>query len=175
MAKTESDRRAGGGPEGMPPRYRVYDIDALVYDASGNVIGEWTDTQELWLEPPTIAVRRTRQLPDGSTVVYEDRGQLGPDFQISGDDGFGGAWSGRPLPQDGMLFTQGTGPTASFYMTNWVLEPGEERCLRVIDVHEPVAFLTETELQPGRYYVRTRDHLRSASDDVPDAMKRPAS
>ncbi len=175
MATTESEERAEGGDQGMPPRYRVYDIDTLVYDASGNVVAEWRDQQELWLEPPVIAVRRTRKLPDGSSIVYEDRGKLGPDFQISGDDGFGGAWSGRPLPQEGMIFTQGRGPKASFYMTSWVDQPGEERCLRVLDVHEPVAFLTEEPLPPGRYFVRTRDHLRSASNDVPDSMKHPAS
>jgi hypothetical protein len=175
MATTQSDQRAESGDEGMPPRYRVYDIDAVVYDMSGNIVAEWNDVQELWLEPPAIAVRRTRSLPDGSSIVYEDRGKLGPDFQITGDDGFGGAWSGRPLPQDGMLFTQGSGPTVSFYMTNWVDKPGEERCLRVLDVHEPVAFLSESPLEPGRYYVRTHDHLRSASDDVPDSMKHPAS
>jgi hypothetical protein len=176
MAKTETDQQADDH-EGMPPPYRVYDIDAALYDASGNVVAEWRDTQELWLQPPTIAVRRTRELSGGKNIVYEDRGKLGADFQISGDDGFGGTWSGRPLPQEGMIFTQGTGPKASFHMTSWQVEgqQGEERCLRVIDVHEAVPFLTEEALPPGRYYVRTRDHLRSASGEVPDSMKQPAS
>jgi hypothetical protein len=173
MSTTEADHAADTGAGGMPPAYRVYDIDATVYDASGNLVAEWRDVQELWLEPPNICVRRTRELPGGKKVVYEDRGQLGPDFGISGDDGFGGKWSGRPFPQDQTLYTQGQGPKASFTMTNWIESPTEEHCLRVLDVHEPTVFLTEEPLAPGRYYVRTRDHVRSASNDVPDDMKQP--
>lgn len=173
---TETDREApeaAGG--GMPPAYRVYDIDATMYDASGNLVAEWRDVQELWLQPPSIAVRRTRELADGKTIVYEDRGQFGPDFSISGDDGFGGRWAGRPFPQDGIIYTEGEGPKVAFTMTSWVERQGEEHCLRVMDVREPVQFLNEEPLAPGRYYVRTRDHLRSASADVPDSIKQPLS
>jgi hypothetical protein len=172
MSTTEAEH-ADGPPPGMPPAFRVYDIDAIVYDPSGTVIAEWRDLQELWLEPPNICVRRTRELPDGTTVVYEDRGQLGQDFSISGTDGFGGTWSGRPLPQDQTLYTEGSGPKASFTMTNWIESQSEEHCLRVLDVHEPTVFLTDKPLEPGRYYIRTRDHLRSASNDVPESMKKP--
>jgi hypothetical protein len=161
----------GAGAPGLPPPYRIYDIDATLFDSSGALVAEWRDVQEVWLDPPAIAVRRTRQLPDGGTVVYEDRGQLGQDFGISGDDGFGGRWGGRPFPQEGIVYTEGHGATASFSMTSWIEKPGEEHCLRVLDVHEAVPFLTDEPLQPGRYYVRTRDHLRSASDEVPQSMK----
>ncbi|MGH9025597.1 MAG: hypothetical protein ACRDWD_05685, partial [Acidimicrobiia bacterium] len=116
-----------------------------------------------------------RELPDGGAVTYEDRGELGPDFRIAGTDGFGGSWSGRPFPQDGIVFTQGEGDKASFTMTSWTERQGEEHCLRVLDVHEPVAFLTDQPLEPGRYYIRTRDHLRSVSNDVPGEMKKPLS
>lgn len=161
--------------EGPPPRFRVYDIDATLYDAEGNVAAEWEDVQEVWLEPPTLVARRTRTLPDGSTVQYEDRGKLDQHLKIGGADGFGGDWGGRPFLQDGIIFTQGSGKKASFWMTSWTESPGEEHCLRVLDVHEPTAFLTEKPLEPGRYYVRTRDHLRVATDDVPDEMKQPLS
>ncbi|MGQ0804382.1 MAG: hypothetical protein ACT4PI_11040 [Actinomycetota bacterium] len=173
MATKAEQAGSGVAGQGPPPPYRIYDIDATMYDASGNVVAEWRDVQEVWLEPPAIAVRRTRELPGGKKLVYEDRGKLGPDFRISGDDGFGGSWGGRPFPQDGIVFTEGKGSKASFAMTSWTETPGEEHCLRVLDVHEPVPFLTEDELAPGRYYVRTRDHLRSASDEVPDSMKQP--
>lgn len=174
MATNTDEAGSAAAGEGPPPPYRIYDIDATLYDASGNVVAEWRDVQEVWLEPPSIAVRRTRELPDGKKVVYEDRGQLGPDFRISGGDGFGGDWGGRPFPQDGIVFTEGKGANASFVMTSWTETPGEEHCLRVLDVHEPVAFLTEDKLTPGRYYVRTRDHMRSASDEVPESMKQSA-
>lgn len=175
MATKIDQAESGAGASGMPPPYRIYDIEATLYDSSGNVVAEWRDVQEVWLEPPAIAVRRSRQLPEGGTIVYEDRGQLGPDFGISGDDGFGGTWAGRPFPQEGIVFTEGTGPKASFSMTSWTEKHGEEHCLRVLDVHEPVPFLSEAPLPPGRYYVRTRDHLREASSEVPDSMKaRPA-
>lgn len=159
--------------EGPPPRYRVYDIDVTLYDAEGKVVSEWQDVQELWLEPPTLAVRRTRTLGDGTTVQYEDRGKLDDTLQIGGDDGFGGDWGGRPFLQDGIFFTQGAGKKASFWMTSWTEQPGEEHCLRVLDVHQAVPFLSDEPLAPGRYYVRTRDHLRIANDDVPDEMKQP--
>jgi len=173
MATTDTDPTGAGAAQGPPPPYRIYDIDVTVYDASGTQVAEWRDVQELWLEPPVICVRRTRELPGGKEIVYEDRGTLGPDFRISGEDGFGGSWSGRPFPQDGIVFTEGKGSKASFTMTNWTESPGEEHCLRVLDVHEPVAFLSEEPFAPGRYYVRTRDHLRSASAEVPDSIKKP--
>lgn len=168
---TKVDQTESGAEQGMPPPYRIYDIDATLYDSAGNVVAEWRDVQEVWLEPPDIAVRRTRQLPGGGAIVYEDRGQLGADFGISGVDGFGGSWAGRPFPQDGIIFTEGKGAKASFSMTSWTESQGEEHCLRVLDVHEAVSFLTEEPLPPGRYYVRTRDHLRSASGEVPDPMR----
>jgi hypothetical protein len=160
---------------GLPPKYRVYDIDVVVYDATGQVVETWEDVQELLLDPPHIAVRRTRSYDDGDPVVYEDRGTFNPDFSFTGVDGFGGTWSGRPLPEAGVLFAEGHGERADFWMTNWVDSEKEEHCLRVLHAKTPISFLSRTELSPGRYYIRTRDHVRSASDDVPDAMLAPAS
>jgi hypothetical protein len=160
---------------GLPPKYRVYDIDVVVYDATGQVVETWKDVQELLLDPPHIAVRRTRLYDDGDPVVYEDRGMFNPDFSFTGVDGFGGTWSGRPLPEAGVLFAEGHGENADFWMTNWADSENEEHCLRVLHVKTPICFLSRTELSPGRYYIRTRDHVRSASDDVPDAMIAPAN
>ena len=129
---------------------------------------------ELWLEPPNIAVRRTRTLDDGGTIRYEDRGTVDQNLNITGKDGYGGDWTGRAFPADGTFYLEGNNGSASFKMTSWTLEPGkEERCMRVVDVHEPTAFLTEEPLAPGRYYVRTFDHLREVSTDVPDELKEP--
>ena len=160
---------------GLPPKYRVYDIDVVVYDAGGNVVESWRDVQELLLDPPNIVVRRTRPYEDGDPVVYEDRGTFNPDFSFSGVDGFGGEWLGRPLPQEGVFYTEGHGERVDFWMTSWAESVTEEHCLRVMQVKSPVCFLSRNELSPGRYYVRTRDHLRSKSDDVPDAIITPAN
>jgi hypothetical protein len=159
---------------GLPPKYRVYDIDVVVYDAAGQTVDSWEDVQEVFMEPPQIAVRRTRSYEEGDPVVYEDRGTFNPDFSFAGVDGFGGTWSGRPLPEAGVIFTEGHGEQADFWMTSWVESEKEEHCLRVLHAKRPIQFLSRKELSPGQYYVRTRDHLRSASDDVPDAMIKPA-
>ena len=161
-------------PDGPPPPYMRFEIDAVLVDDDGKVIDSWQDIQELWVGPPNIAVRRTRTLPGGKTLTYEDRGTLDETMRISGKDGFGGTWSGRFL-ETGVLHTQGSGGKSSFHMTNWTFTQGEQACLRVLDVNEPVAFLTEQPLAPGRYYVHTEDHLREVSGDVPDSLKRPLS
>ncbi|MGH8196302.1 MAG: hypothetical protein ACREQ8_18190 [Woeseiaceae bacterium] len=155
---------------GLPPKYRVYDIEVVVYDAAGQVVESWEDVQELLIDPPNIAVRRTRSYEDGDPVVYEDRGTFNTDFSFAGVDGFGGTWSGRPIPQAGVLFAEGHGERADFWMTNWVESDREEHCLRVLHAKTPVRFLSRKELSPGRYYIRTRDHVRSASDEVPEDM-----
>lgn len=174
MAQTDTQPPAGH--EGPPPPYMVYDIDATLIEEDGTVRAEWKDVQELWLEPPNIAVRRTRELPDGTTIRYEDRGTVNEHLEISGTDGFGGKWSGHAFPELGEVYTAGEGPKASFSMQNWTPgDRGEERCLRVLTVKEPVRFLTEDPLPPGKYYIRTFDHLRNASGEVPDEMKRPLS
>lgn len=160
---------------GLPPKFRVYDIDAVLYDAEGRVVESWRDLQELVLDPPNIVVRRTRPYDDGDSVVYEDRGTFNPDFSFSGTDGFGGSWLGRPLPQEGVFYTEGHGERVDFSMTSWAESQTEEHCLRVLEVKSPVAFLSRNELSPGRYYVRTRDHLRSKSDEVPDHMMKSAA
>jgi hypothetical protein len=159
---------------GLPPKYRVYDIEAVVYDAAGQIVESWEDVQEVLFDPPTIAVRRTRSYEEGDPVVYEDRGMFNADFSFSGVDGFGGTWSGRPLPEAGVIFTEGHGERADFWMTSWFESEKEEHCLRVLHAKAPIRFLSRKELSPGRYYIRTRDHVRSASDDVPDAMTKPA-
>lgn len=157
--------------QGPPPPYMRFEIDATLVDDDGKLVDQWQDTQELWVEPPDIAVRRTRKLPGGKSVVYEDRGRVDETFQITGKDGFGGTWSGRFL-ETGVLHTEGSGGKASFHMTNWTLSRDEQACLRVLDVKEPVAFLTEQPLAPGRYYVHTNDHVREVRPDVPESMKK---
>lgn len=172
MAKAASDVRADQGGHHGPPPYIRCDIDAKLVDDQGNVVEEWTDVQELVIQPPSILVRRTRKLPGGKSIVYEDRGTIDQTLQISGSDGFGGTWTGNAFPDRGVFFTQGDGGKASFRMTSWTLDEKEQACLRVLDVKEPVRFLTEKELQPGRYYVHTADHVREVSMTVPEDIQK---
>lgn len=170
MAQAANEKAtAQDGP--LPP-YSKWHIDTTIYDESMNVVDSFEDTQELWLSPPNIAVRRTRELPDGRRVQYEDRGRINEAFQISGRTGFGGKYSGQLFPT-GWVHTQGSEGAASFHMVNTPLGEGHQCCLRIIDVREPVPFLTADNLEPGRYYVTTDDHLLSASDEVPEEMKKP--
>lgn len=166
-----ADEGPGHGP---PPPYVRYRIETRILDEKGAVVDEFEDTQELWLEPPNIAVRRTREMPDGTSVIYEDRGTVDQTLRITGTDGFGGEWSGKAMPDRGVFHTEGRGDSVDFHMTSWTIEMHkEEACLRVLDVKEPVAFLTPDTLAPGRYYVNTKDHVTEARPEAPDEIKRP--
>lgn len=165
--------------KGPPAAYTVWRVKNKLFDEEMNLLDEFEDTQEVWIGPPNIAVRRTRELPDGRKVTYEDRGQVNQKFQISGRTGYGGKWGGQ-IFMDGWIYTHGSEGTASFNMVNTRL--GEDSsaheqgcCLRIIDVREPTALLTPEKLQPGRYYLVTEENVTSASSEVPDSIKQPAS
>lgn len=159
-------------PDEMPPPYTVWRVETSVFDAWMNLVDEFVDTQELWIEPPNIVVRRTRELEGTGNVTYEDRGTLGETLQITGTDGFGGEWTGQLLP-GGIAYTQGRGGAADFNLVNTPVEEGVGICVRTIDVHRPIPWLTPMELSPGRYYVTTVDRLVRASEDVPESMRQP--
>jgi len=162
-------------PQGPPPAYQKWRVTDKLYDENMNLIDEFEDTQETVIIPPNITVRRTRTLPDGEQVVYEDKGTVNQSFQISGKTGYGGDWHGQ-LFMDGWVYTYGTGGKAEFQMVNTRLHnrnDGNEAgcCLRIVDVKEPVQVLTAEPLEPGRYFLTTEEYVISHSDEVPASMK----
>jgi len=156
-----------------PDPYQVFDIACRLMDYHGKLIDEWVDKQELWIEPPDIAVRRTRTMDDGTEISYEDRGKVNERFEIVGKDGFGGEWKGHAFIQEGVIYVEGRGGKSDFIMTSWTLSEKEQACLRVLDVKQPVAWLTPKALPAGRYWIKTVDILVSTSTTVPEAMKKP--
>jgi hypothetical protein len=176
MSTTSEDvKAAGGGHAHGPAPYQVHDIACRLVDNNGQLIDEWVDRQELWLEFPNIAVRRTRTLEDGTKIRYEDRGQINPNFSLTGKDGFGGEWSGRAFIADGVVYTEGHGGPVDFWMTNWTISEREQACLRILDVKEPTPWLTKKPLAPGKYWIKTVDSLVETRNEVPEDMKRPMS
>ena len=166
------ESRAAKGP---PPAYQKWRVMNKLFDKDMNLLDEFEDTQETVIIPPNITVRRTRELPDGGKVVYQDSGTLNQQFQISGNTGYGGDWHGQ-LFMDGWVYTYGTGGKAAFQMVNTRLhdrDDGSEAgcCLRIVDVNEPVQLLTPDPVDPGRYYLTTEEYVTSHSDDVPESMK----
>jgi len=162
-------------PKGPPHAYQKWHVMTKLYDEDMNLIDEFPDTQETVIVPPNIHVRRTRTLPDGEQVVYEDKGTLNQRFQISGKTGYGGELHGQVF-QDGWVYTWGTGGNADFQMINTRLHDrhdGAEAgcCLRIVDVKKPVQLLTAEPVDPGRYYLTTEEHVISHSDEVPASMK----
>jgi hypothetical protein len=169
----EGVKAAGGHHAGGPPPYQVFEIACRLMDSNGQLLEEWVDIQELWIQFPNIAVRRTRTLDDGTKIRYEDRGQLNPNFSLTGKDGFGGEWGGRAFLQDGVVYTEGQGGPVDFWMTNWTVSDREQACLRILDVKEPTPWLTKEPLAPGKYWIRTADYLKETSDSVPEDMQHP--
>ncbi len=126
--------------------------------------------QDLLVEQGVFVVRLTREMPNGQTLQYEDRGTLDAGKSLTGTSGFGGKLRGQLLP-NGSIFNQGEEGDASFVMVATKMAPDHYRCFRRIEVRRPTKF--GMELVTGVYYLTTEDFLEESADEPPLEMKVP--